>query len=243
MKILLFDIETAPNLGYTWGKYEQNIVEFQRNWYLLCFAYKWLDEKQTHVVALPDFKLFKRDKENDKHVTKALWDLFNEADIIIAHNGNSFDIKKCNTQFLMHGLVPPSPSKYIDTKLVAKRYFKFDSNKLDDLGEYLGVGRKVNTGGFELWKGCMRGDVNAWRKMRQYNKQDVVLLEKIYLKMRGWIDTHPHVRVFLDARGKCAPCGSSKIIKRGFGISGKAKRVQRLQCQDCGAWTQVPILK
>ena len=242
MKILLYDIENSPSLGYVWGKYDQNVVEFAENWSILCFAYKWLDEKQTHVVSLPDFKLYKKDKKNDKHVVKALWDLFNEADLIIAHNGNSFDQKKVNTQFLIHGFTPPSPYKQIDTKLVAKRYFRFDSNKLDDLGEYLKVGRKVHTGGFELWKGCMAGDISAWNKMRKYNKQDVVLLEKIYLKMRHWIDNHPHVKFLTDARGKCASCGSGRLQKRGFGLNGSHKKIQKYQCQGCGSWSSGKVL-
>lgn len=241
MKILLYDLETSPNLGYVWGKYDQNVVEFTENWSILCFAYKWLDEKNTHVVALPDYKLYKRNKKDDRHVVKALWELFNEADIIIAHNGNSFDAKKANAKFLMYGLTPPSPSKQIDTKLVAKRYFRFDSNKLDDLGAYLGVGRKVETGGFELWKGCMRGDIQAWNKMRKYNRQDVILLEKIYLKMRSWIDNHPHVKAHTDARGKCSACGSGNLQKRGFGIKGGSIRVKRYQCIGCGKWSQQNI--
>lgn len=241
-KVLLFDIETMANLVYVWGKYEQNVIAYERHWYMLTFAYKWLGEKKTYVKALPDYATYKKDKYNDIELVKDLWKLFDEADIIIAHNGNSFDIKKSNARFIKHKLRPPSPSKYIDTKLVAKKYLKMDSNKLDDLGDYFGIGRKINTGGFELWLGCEAGDKKAWKKMCDYNIQDVVLLEKVYLEMLPYMTNHPDISIHTmgDELG-CKNCGGYNNQKRGFtatrGVSGLIKK-QRYQCQDCGAWWQ-----
>ncbi len=134
-RVLIFDIESAPNLGYIWGKYEQDVLSYVKEWYMLSFAFKWLGEEKTHVFGLPQYPLYKKDKMNDKQLVESLWKLFDEADIIIAHNGNSFDIKKSNARFIFHGMKPPSPYKSIDTKLVAKRSFNFNSNKLDDLGK------------------------------------------------------------------------------------------------------------
>lgn len=173
-KILLFDIETSPNLGYVWGKWEQDVVSFKEYWYIICFSYKWLNEKETHVVALPDFKTYKKDKTDDAELCKKLWELFNEADVIIAHNGDQFDIKKSNARFIKHHFDPPSFYKTIDTKKVAKKYFKFDSNKLDDLGDYFKIGRKLQTGGFNLWLGCLSNDKKSWNIMKEYNKQDTM---------------------------------------------------------------------
>lgn len=243
MKILLYDIETMSNLAYVWAKYEQNVIAYEKEWYMLSFAYKWLDEKQTYVKSLPDFKSYRRNKMDDKALVTELWKLFNEADIIIAHNGASFDIKKTNAKFIEHGLVPPSPYKIIDTKLVAKRYFNFNSNKLDDLANLFGFGRKIDTGGFELWLGCASGDEKSWKKMCTYNKHDVVLLEKIYLKMRPWMVNHPHMGTLNDDRDSCSNCGEDKLQKRGFGIRGNFTKVQRYQCTGCGAWTQKTIPK
>jgi len=234
-KILLFDIETMANLAWVWGKYEQNVIDYEMEWYMLCFAYKWLGEKQTHVVGLPDFSSYKKNKEDDKKLITALWDLFNEADVIVAHNGDAFDIKKANARFLYHGLTPPEGYKTVDTKLVAKRYFQFNSNKLDDLGQLLGLGRKIDTGGFELWKGCALGDMASWKKMMNYNKQDVVLLEKVYLKLLPWMVNHPNLNLLNGTLCSCSNCASTNLQKRGFSITRTAKR-QRYQCMDCGAW-------
>jgi len=240
-KVLIYDIETMANLGYIWGKYEQNVIKYEKEWYMLCFAYKWLDEKQTHVIALPDFKTWKKDKTDDKELITTLWKLFNEADIIIAHNGNSFDQKKSHARMLVHGLTPPAPYVQIDTKLVAKRYFNFNSNKLDDLANILGLGRKLDTGGFELWLGCASGDAKAWKKMKTYNRMDVILLEKVYLKLRGWIK--PVRTAIKDAKCSNTDCGSTHLQRRGVEKRTNGVEVTRVQCQGCGKWGYLPIDK
>lgn len=235
-RIVLYDIENFPNVGYSWGKWEQNIIEFTRQHTLASFSWKVLGEKQVHVLGLPDFKEYKKDKFNDYELTKALWNVFDEADILIAHNGNSFDIKQSNAFFIRNGFPPPSFYQTIDTKLVAKRYFRFNSNKLDDLGEFFNLGRKINTGGFELWLGCMSGDMKAWKKMYTYNKQDVVLLEKIYLHMRPWMTNHPNVNSFTGQQDSCPHCSSTRIQRRGF-IVTRTGQTQRYHCTKCGAWS------
>lgn len=236
MKILLFDIETSPIISYTWGIWEQNVLEVKQDWHLLCFAYKWLGEKKVHTVALPDLSTYKRDRNNDRELVRHLWQLFNEADIIIGHNGDNFDIKKVNARFLAHGLTPPSGYRTIDTVKVARKYFAMNSNKLNDIGKYLGLGEKLSTGGFQLWLDCMAGDMVAWDKMVRYNKQDVVLLEKVYLALRPWIKGHPNLNVVEDG---CPSCGCNTLQKRGFGYN-QVGRYQRFQCTSCHAWSKGP---
>lgn len=240
IRTLIFDIETMPNLARTWGKWEQNTIWNERNWYMWSFSYKWLDEGKVHHVKLPDFPLYKKDKYNDLSLTSALWQLFDEADIIIAHNGNAYDLKKVRTLFVKHRLPPPEPYKQIDTKLVAKRYFNFDSNSLKDLAEYLGLNKKMETGGYELWRGCENGDKASWKTMEKYNNQDVKVLEELYLTMLPYIDTHPNIALLKGELEACPNCGSLNVQKRGFAHSRVSKK-QRLQCQDCGSWHQQPL--
>lgn len=241
-RILLYDIETSPNLGYIWGKWEQNVIEYEEQWHLLCFAYKWLGERTTHVVALPDFDLYKKDPKNDYEVVKRLRDLFNEADVVIAHNGDSFDQKKSQARMLVHGLAPPSPYRQIDTKKVARKYFNFNSNSLNDLGEVLKVGKKVETGGFKLWLGCMSGVKSAWNTMKRYNKQDVVLLEQVYLAMRGWISPHPSMNLMEGKLDACPNCGGENLKKNG-NYYNRVTKVQVWRCNDCGAHPRSRIVE
>lgn len=241
-KILLFDIETAPNLGYIWGKYEQDVIAFKEHWYIISFAWKWMGEKNSYVKALNDFKGYKVGEANDKELVKLLWSLFNQADIIIAHNGNSFDIRKANARFLKHNLQPPSPYKSIDTLLIARRYFKMDSNKLDDLGDYFGIGRKLQTGGFQLWLGCIAGEKKSWTKMKSYNKHDVILLEKVYMRLRSWNTTHPDLNLIYNTINNCPVCRSKKIIADKV-IRTKTTRWQSYKCLECGAFHKDRIIK
>lgn len=236
-RILLYDIETTPNLAFVWGKYQQDVIAYKEQWHIIMFAYKWLGEKRTHVVKLPDFPLYKKDPTNDFELVKKLRELFDEAHVVIAHNGDSFDQKKSQARMLVHGLTPPSPYRQIDTKKVARKYFNFNSNKLDDLGDILNIGRKMDTGGFKLWLGCMNGTMSAWDKMAQYNKQDVILLEQIYLHMRGWMTNHPAMNLMEDRMNACPNCAAEgTMIKRGF-YNRKVTKVQIWLCKNCGHHT------
>src|ERR1700676_4819995 len=175
-KILYLDIETAPSLGWVWAKWQTNVIDFKSDWYILSVAWKWAHENEVHVLGLDDFPGYKRRHEDDKALLKKIWKLLDEADIVIAHNGDGFDLPKINTRFLTHKLNSPTPYKTVDTLKIARKVFMFDSNKLDDLGRYLGVGRKLPHTGFNLWKGCMSGDLESWETMKQYNAHDVELL-------------------------------------------------------------------
>ena len=241
-KVLLFDVETAPNLGTYFELWKEgNILWTFQHWYILCFAWKWLGEKETHVVALPDFKTWKKDKTDDELLIKELWRLFNEAEIIIAQNGDRFDIRKANARFIKWELEPPSPYKTIDTLKVARKYFKFDSNKLDDLGDYLNIGRKIRTEK-GLGKDCMDGDKRAWKYMKEYNKQDVILLEKVYFKLRGWMTNSPNMNLLFGTVYNCPTCGSEHTVKKGFNRT-RVAIYQAYKCLNCGSWSQGVIVK
>jgi len=236
LRVLLFDIETAPNLAYVWGKYEQDVLAYKKELYMLSFSYKWLGTNTVYAHSLPEYKIYKKDRENDVELIQDLWKLFDEADIIIAHNGDKFDIRMANSFFAFHGMKPPAPYKTVDTLKVARAKFKFNSNKLNDLGEYLKLGSKVETGGFKLWTGCLANDKESWRLMVKYNKQDVVLLEKVYLTLRPWMTNHPNLNINYETN-LCPVCGSDKMQCRGFGYTLIGK-YQRYQCQKCGKWSR-----
>jgi hypothetical protein len=235
-RIALFDIETAPSLGYFWGKlWETDIIGVDTPWYMLCFSYKWLSDKTIYTHALPDYKRYKKDKEDDTDLAKDLHSLFDEADILIAHNGDRFDIRKANARFIRHGWKPPATYKSIDTLKVARRHFLFDSNRLNDLGEFLGVGKKIPHTGFDLWKRAMAGDEEAWRQMKAYNRRDVVLLEKVYERLRPYMPNHPNLTLYTDSPDCCPTCNSKHIQRRGFAVKS-TRLYRRFQCRDCGGW-------
>lgn len=233
-RIAFFDIETSPMIIAAWQPYEANAVWVERDTHLLSFAVKWEGEKRCKTYALPDYKEYKKDIHDDGPLTRDLHRIMDEADIIIAHNGDAFDIKKANARFAVHGLDPPSPSKSVDTLKIAKKRFKFDSNKLDNLGRYLGVGRKLVHTGADLWRRCYSGDLTAWPLMKRYNAHDVELLERVYLKLRSWDPSPPDIRIYTEEQG-CPVCGSQNTIHRGILVYRTKKRF-RHSCKDCGHW-------
>jgi len=238
-KILFLDIETAPSLGWVWGKYEQNVIDFKSDWYILSFGYMWSTDKKVTVLGLDNNPKYKKGSEDDKWLMEQLWKLIDEADVIIAHNGDKFDLPKINTRFLTHKLPPPKPYKTVDTLKIMRSVFMFDSNKLDDAGRYLGIGRKLPHTGFHLWKGCMSGERKSWALMKKYNGHDVELLRDLYYLVRSWSKTHPNVN--LGVTETCPKCGSTKVQRRGFEYTLLRKK-QRYQCQ-CGSWFCGPARK
>jgi predicted RNA-binding Zn-ribbon protein involved in translation (DUF1610 family) len=233
-KILFLDIETLPNISYTWGKYEQNVIDFHQEWCLATYAAKWIGGK-VFSKSLADYPGYKPWSYDDRELAQDLWNLFDEAEIIVAHNGDAFDIKKSNARFIFHRLNPPSPYKTVDTKKVAKAVAKFNSNKLDDLGHILIGEKKIKTD-FALWHGCMSGNKKSWKQMLRYNEQDVLLLEKTYQRLLPWAKHHPNLGTIVNEFA-CPKCGSKALRSHGMAMTTTMK-YRRLQCENCGGWTR-----
>lgn len=238
-KILLYDIETTPRKVYVWDHYEQNVLKVVEESYILCFSYKWLDEDEIHFVSIRDFPRYKTDKKNDKDLVKKLREVLDEASIVIGHNSKRFDNKWFRKECIKHKLGPPSPWHDIDTLTEARKYFKFHSNKLDDLLEFLGHKGKVKHYGMNLWFDCMKGDDKAWELMEEYALRDVEGLELIYRDMRPYMTTHPNLNQYEENKDyRCPMCKSYNVQKRGYTMKGKRSKAQRFQCQDCGKWSE-----
>ena len=147
------------------------------------------------------------------------WELLNEADIVIAHNGDKFDLPKLNSRFIVNGLNPPLPYQSVDTLRHIRRQFGFTSNKLDYVNKLLNLERKTDTGGFELWERCMLGEQVALDEMEGYNINDVRILEETYLHIRPWIKPHPNMGLFImdENQHRCPSCGSADLQESGKG--------------------------
>jgi hypothetical protein len=238
-RILLLDIETAPVIAAVWTLWEANAVWVERDTFILSFSAKWVGGR-VKTYALPDYPRYKKDKHDDKALVQDLRDLLDEAQIVVAHNGKRFDLPKIRSRMLVNKIDPPSDFKIIDTLQVA-RTCKFDSNKLDNLGRYLGEGRKIPNTGAALWRGCCEGDAKSWRTMRRYNAQDVLLLERVYERLKPWMPNHPNLNLY-TGRNACPTCQSSNIKRRGLTYARTTVR-QRYQCLECKAAWSGEIIK
>lgn len=241
-RIAFYDLENAPSLGWYYDRWKEgNIVADEQDWFMLSFAWQWQGETKVHCKALCDYPSYKKNKTDDSPLIKDLWKLFDEADILIAHNGDRFDRRKSNARFLGCKLHPPSPYKTIDTLKVARRQFMLGSNSLASLGQFLGLGGKLPTTGWDTWRGCIEGDPKAWSTVKRYNKRDVTLLKGVYEELRPWIPNHPDLRNYTGRTG-CPACQSKNVQCRGFNVA-KTRKTQRMQCRDCGHWHSGRIIK
>lgn len=242
--IVLIDIETSPILGYTWTTFDANVLRVVEPFKIISVAWKRLGEEKVQCRAISDYKDYKPGVVNDKQLVTDIWSVLDKADIVAGHNSDSFDLKKLNARFIINGLDAPSSFDTIDTLKIAKKFFKFDSNSLGSLGLYLNEGAKINNGGFDLWVRCMAGDKEAWKKMKEYNIQDVVLLEKIYLRLRPYMgNDHPNVNLISGNSANdlaCNVCTSTDVQKRGYSYT-KTGQKRRYQCSSCHSWSTGPF--
>jgi hypothetical protein len=241
-KILIFDIETAPMLNWNWSRWKDFVPSamVEQEGFILTWSAKWLNDTKIYNdwigrYRTPSIQFYTQ--EDEREVVMSAHKMIDEADVIIGHNIDKFDVKKFNTSCVALGLKPPSPYRTIDTLKVAKKHFKFSSNRLDDLGEFLGCGRKVETGGFRLWRQCMEGDLNAFDKMVKYCDGDILLNEEVYHRLLPFISNHPNVAIFGEHDGKvCTRCGSDDLHWTGDQMATKVALYNKFYCGNCFGW-------
>lgn len=238
-RLLIFDIETSPHSVFVWDMKPNYISTEQmiQQGRVLCFSWKWLGDKSTQFCGG-----FEGKRSYERMVRKA-HALLTEADGVIHFNGDRFDIPMLHKEMVELGMTPPAPSVSHDLLKVVRQKFRFPSNKLSYVAKRLGLGSKVHHKGLELWIKCMAGDRRAWAKMTQYNKQDVVLTERLYLKLRPWMEMHLDLGLWMeDDKIVCPKCQGDRLLSSGlFPIRGGGGTYRRWRCQKCGAWPRERI--
>lgn len=230
VKLLAWDIERVPHLGYHWGLFDQNIglSQLVLPGETVSFAARWWGDPKSKTVFRSTFH------DGKEGMLEAAWELMDEADALLSWNGAGFDTKHMQTEFILNGMGRPAPSKEVDLLRIARKHFKFASNKLEFVSQALGVGEKVKHEGFALWLKVMANDPAGWAKFRRYNKQDTDLLIDLLERMLPWVDSLPNANLF-GGQG-CNFCGSSNLQSRGTRVTGLTE-YHRYYCNDCGGWT------
>lgn len=219
-RVLIYDIETAPLLGYCWSLWDNNIGlnQIHSDWHVLSWAAKWMGEEDVYYEDQRNSK----NVEDDKQLLQGIWKLLDECDFVITQNGKKFDQKKLNARFVIHGMKPPSSYRHIDVLQIAKSQFGFTSNKLQYMTETLCKKYKksghAKFSGFELWSECLRGNIEAWSEMENYNILDILSLEELYLIISPWDAKLPNFSVYDDE-----PSDNEEWVKEGFVYSNLGK--------------------
>lgn len=241
-RILLLDLETAAVLGWSWAFYDTNLIDTFRDWSILCYAFKWDDEKKIQVSSITrprDIWDFIRHPDNDKALVKELWRLLDQADFVVAHNAKSFDVKKCQSRFLHYGLPPPSPFKVIDTLTETRRISNNTRNNQDALLKSWGLGKKLENRGWPMWRDFKSGDRKARKEMLEYNKVDIVGLAALFKHLRPWISSVNSSAMHFDATTCPKPgCGSKSLQNRGWFYT-KTTQYRQIRCNLCHGWSRI----
>jgi len=240
-KVLLWDVESSHNLllAFELGNkdmyipYENIITER----HIFCISYKWLGEKKIHTISIvDDKKRFDKDINDDFYVVSEFRKILETADAQVYHYGTGFDTPMLQARMAFHNLAPLPKIITIDTKNVAKRNFKFNSNRLDYLAKHLGFKGKMKNPS-SLWIKCFMGDKESLEHMAKYNRQDIEILEFVYTRLVPFLKNNPLNRNQFTSEAVCPHCGSTHLQSRGYSITRTAK-YRRLQCQDCGSWSE-----
>lgn len=233
MKLLTIDVETRPIEARTWGIWGQNIGinQITNPGGLLCFAAKFHGERRMHFHS--------EWEDGEKGMARELYRLLDQADAVTGWNSDKFDIRWIQAQFLKNGMAKPSPFAKVDLMKSVKKQVYLPSYKLDFVAGWLGVGRKVRTGGFDLWSDVMAGCPKARAKMRRYNIGDVKLTEAVFdvLSAKGWVMGLPNAALHDPDCCTNPMCQSDRLIRRGYAVT-KTRQYARYQCKDCGTWMQ-----
>ena len=170
IKRLFFDIETSPYLGYFWSLFPKSISYdmIEEPMKVICISYKWEGEEKIHRLNW--------DKGCDKQMIADFINVMNEADEIIAHNGDKYDVRVLRTRAVFHRLPMMPKYRSLDTLKKSRSHFRFPSNRLDAIAKYLGVQPKVNHEGWSMWERCVKGDLQALEDMGNYCDGDIVTL-------------------------------------------------------------------
>ena len=229
-RVLLLDIETAPTKAYIWKRWKENIGLSQviTEGYILSYSAKWLDDDLIMCNRI-------KREEDDKGIIEELSSLIDQADLIVAHNILKFDWPTIKTRMAFHQMLPPKPVRVVDTLVIAKKAFRFPSNSLDSIASYLGLERKMQHSGFDLWKRCMALDNEAMEELINYNRQDVLVLEQVYKRLAPWYQNHPSVAVLYDdGKQHCPLCGGESIMKLDKSSFTNTSEFDAFRCEDCG---------
>lgn len=199
----------------------------------MCWAAKWYGKEEVFFDSIQ--------ASSARRMLKRIHKLVHEADVVVHYNGTKFDIPTLNKEFITYEMMPPAPYKQVDLIKTARGKFRFPSNKLDYISQALGLGSKVKHSGHELWTRCMAKDPEAWKEMETYNRRDVQLLEKLYIRLLPWINAHPNHGTYENlGRPACPNCGGYDLQRRGYARS-IANKYARFQCKGCGTWCREPF--
>ena len=193
----------------------------------ICAAWKWYDEEDVEFAA--EWQVGGYDG-----FMRAVWEVFDRADLIIGHNADRFDARHLMGGWAEMGLPAPSPYKVIDTLKIARGTFAYESNTLDALNKRLGIDAKTDKYDSRVAKAAVAGDKEAQDRIRFYNMGDIAASEALFDRLRPYARNIPHLGMWTDDEMACPSCGHT-MTATGRTVHANVQKYEHLRCDNCGA--------
>lgn len=220
-RILIYDFEVT-DLDADWGT-------------TICTGYKWLDEPETHVLSQIDYKGWKKNFLDDSRLWRDFMNVYNQADLTIGYYNSGFDRPYMYAKLLKNNIAIPANIPNIDLFYTAKSNMKIRRKSMDNVTRYLDLQddtvHKTIVGG-AMWQRARIGDKEGIQYVIEHCHADLLLTERLYLKFRPLIRSHPRIAGWMP----CRACGSFRLQKRGPAMTITKGPRWRVQCMECGAW-------
>jgi len=230
VKRLFFDIETSQyetrsfRIGYNLNLSYDNVTKLAK---IICISWNWENEDVIHNLRW--------DKNRcDKKMVSDFIEILSQADEVVAHNGDRFDMKWLRTRAIYHKIPMRANYKTFDTLKKSKAYFNFPNNRLDTIAQFLSVGAKVKHDGLKMWNEVQDGNEFYLNEMVKYCDGDIVVLKDVYLALEKYVKTNTHAGVLNNNLKYSCPCCSSEqitLVKNNVTAMGTIKRL--IECNDC----------
>lgn len=206
---------------------------------IICFGYKIVGQKKASCVSAWDFKNWQKDVNDDSLLCKFAYELLHDADLIVTFNGKRFDFKFLQTRLIFNGLPTLDKIPHLDACQLARSNLMLESNRMNNVADFLNLDLKMEHSGWKLWEDVYQRKKTAQKLMVKYCKKDVEVLHQVYEKLKRFDNSSFNQNHFADGKN-CPKCGSANLTKNGKRRT-KTKVYQRLQCQDCFAFSRVNL--
>lgn len=245
-RVVTLDIERIPGRVRTWHRgftiegdvwdlnalkditrrriHADDMIEWPRT---ICAAWKWYDSSDVEFAA--EWEVGGYDG-----FMRQVWEVFNDADLIIGHNADRFDARHLMGGWAEMGLPAPSPYKVIDTLKIARGTFAYESNTLDALNKRLGIDAKTDKYDVKVARAAVNGDKNAQEALSAYNRGDIIASEALFDRLRPFAKGIPHLGMWTDDELACPSCGST-MTATGKTVHANVQKYEHLRCDNCGA--------
>lgn len=243
-RILTFDIETQRAIVEVWDLFPKFIhidrVRVPKR--ILCFSARWRGEDRTIFrAAWDEDKDFQVEPQAYEKMCRALWELLNQADVVVTWNGDRFDIQWVEEECARLGMGRPRSYKSVDLIKILKRRFKAGlmSMKLDWSARQWLHDQKTPHGATDLWHDIRYGTRtekrDAQRLMRTYCEHDTALTERLLGEYLPWVGVN--FALYRDNSEElryCTKCGTAGQLKRDGMHHTNAFSYQQYRCKKCG---------